>query len=230
MSSPFFGLNIGASALRTAQTLVDITNQNIANANTPGYSRQSAVVTASTPYPTPVMSAGGTPGQLGTGVKISEVNRARDTFVDGQIRGQLTTQGQVDARGAALTQVEAIVNEPSTTGLSSTLSKYWSAWQEVANTPADSAVRANLVQQGTAVADAFHSQITQFTQQQRDLDQQVGLAVTNVNTLANQIAAVNKQVSQVENSGMHANDLRDPARRARGFAEQARQDQRRRVV
>lgn len=209
MSSPFFGLNIGASALRTAQTLVDITNQNIANANTPGYSRQAAVVAASTPYPVPVMSAGGTPGQLGTGVKISEINRARDVFVDSQIRGQLTTQGQVDARGTALTQVEAIVNEPSTTGLSSTLGKYWSAWQEVANTPADAAVRANLVQQGAAVADAFHSQITQFTQQQRDLDQQVGLAVRNVNTLSAQIAAVNKQVAQVENSGMHANDLRD---------------------
>src|SRR5579859_2635216 len=209
MSSPFFGLNIGASALRTAQTLVDITNQNIANANTPGYSRQSAVVSASTPEPMPTLSGSGTPGQLGTGVMINTITRARDTFVDGQIRGQLTTQGEVDARGTALTQVEAIVNEPSTTGLSSTLSKYWSAWQEVANTPADSAVRANLVQQGAAVADAFHGQIAQFTQQQHDLDNQVSLAVSNVNTLANQIAAVNTQISQVETSGMHANDLRD---------------------
>src|SRR5579859_7524674 len=209
MSSPFFGLNIGASALRTAQTLVDITNQNIANANTPGYSRQSATVTASTPYPVPVLSMGGIPGQLGTGVQISAVTRARDAFLDSQIRGQLTTQGQVDAHGDALTQVEAIVNEPSTTGLSSTLSKYWSAWQEVANTPSDSAVRANLIQQGTAVADAFGSQITQFKQQQRDLDQQVGLAVTSVNTISNQIASLNKQVSIVEVSGMRANDLRD---------------------
>jgi flagellar hook-associated protein FlgK len=209
MSSPFFGLNIGASALRTAQTQVDITNQNIANANTPGYSRQSAKVAASAPYPIPVFSAGGVPGQLGTGVQITEVMRARNTFVDYQMRNQLNTQGQVDAHQEALTQVEAIVNEPSSTGLSSTLTKYWSAWHEVANSPADSAVRANLIEQGKAVADAFQSQISQFTQQQRDLDQQVGLAVTSVNTIAGQIAAINHQVSQVENAGMHANDLRD---------------------
>jgi flagellar hook-associated protein 1 FlgK len=209
MTSAFFGLNIGASALRTAQTLVNIANQNIANANTPGYSRQAAVVSATAPYPVPTLSSGGTAGQLGTGVKISEINRARDTFVDFQMRNQLTTQGQVDAHKAALTQVESIVNEPSSTGLSSTLSKYWAAWQEVANTPADSAVRANVVQQGAAVADAFHSQVTQFTQQQRDLDKQVGLAVSSVNTLAGQIAGVNKQIAQVEVAGMHANDLRD---------------------
>jgi flagellar hook-associated protein 1 len=209
MTSPFFGLNIGASALRTAQTLVDITNQNIANANTPGYSRQSATVTASTPYPVPVLSAGGTPGQLGTGVQITSVNRARDTFVDTQIRGQLTTQGQVDAHSAALAQVEAVVNEPSSTGLSSTLTQYWSAWQEVANTPADSSIRANLIQQGAAVADAFQGQVSQFKQQQSDLDKQVGLAVTSVNTLAGQIAAINTQISQVQNSGMQPNDLRD---------------------
>ena len=177
MSSPFFGLNIGASALRTAQTLVDITNQNIANANTPGYSRQAAVVTATTPYPVPVFSAGGTPGQLGTGVQITEINRARDTFVDIRCAASSRRRARWMHAAIALTQVEAIVNEPSTTGLSSTLAKYWSAWQEVANTPADSAVRANLVEQGKAVADVFQSQITQFTQQQRDLDQQVGLAV-----------------------------------------------------
>jgi flagellar hook-associated protein 1 FlgK len=209
MTSPFFGINIGASALRTAQTLVDIANQNIANANTPGYSRQTGKVGAMAPYPVPAFNAGGNPGQLGTGVQITEVNRARDTFIDYQMRNQLNGQGQANARRDALAQVEATVNEPSLTGLNSTLTKYWSAWQEVANSPADSAIRANLVEQGKAVADAFKGQISQFAQQQRDLDQQVGLSVTNVNTLTSQIAALNLQVSQVEVSGMHANDLRD---------------------
>jgi flagellar hook-associated protein 1 FlgK len=209
VTSPFFGLNIGASALRTAQMQVDIANQNIANANTPGYSRQAAKVSATAPFPTPAFNAGGNPGQLGTGVQITEVNRARDTFLDAQMRTQLNAQGQADARSEALSQVEAVVNEPSTTGLSSMLSKYWSSWQEVANSPAESAIRSNLIEQGKALADVFQGQVTQFAQQQRDLDQQVGLTVTSVNTLASQIAAINKQVSQVEVSGMHANDLRD---------------------
>jgi flagellar hook-associated protein 1 len=209
MSSPFFGLNIGSSALRTAQTLVDIANQNIANANTPGFSRQAAVVTAAMAYPVPAFNSSGRPGQLGTGVQITEINRARNTFVDSQMHGQLTLQGQVDARRDALAQVEATINEPSTTGLSSTVTRYWAAWQDVANNPTDSAARTSLVQSGTAVADVFQSTVTQFKQQQQDLDQQVQLGVTSVNTVAKQIASINTQISQVEATGMHANDLRD---------------------
>jgi flagellar hook-associated protein 1 len=209
MSSPFFGLNIASSALRTAQTLVDIANQNIANANTPGYSRQAAVVTASTPYPVPVFNSSGVPGQMGTGVQISEVTRARNTFVDSQMHGQLTLQGQVDAHKDALAQVEATINEPSTTGVSSTVTRYWAAWQDVANNPTDSSARTSLIQSGTAVADVIQSTVTQFKQQQQDLDQQVQLGVTSVNTFAHQIAALNVQISQVEVTGMHANDLRD---------------------
>ena len=216
MSSPFFGLNIGASALRTAQTLVDVTNQNIANANTPGFSRQSAVITASSPYPIPVFSSAGTPGQLGTGVQVTEINRARNTFVDFQMRNQLNTQGQVDAHRDALTQVEAVVNEPSTTGLSSTMTKYWAAWNEVANSPSDAAVRTNLIQQGVAVANGFQSTVAQYKQQQQDLDLQVGFAVTSVNTVAQQIADVNKQISQVENVGHACQRLARPARPAGG--------------
>jgi flagellar hook-associated protein 1 len=209
MSSTFFGLNISSSALRTAQTLVDITNQNIANANTPGYSRQSAIVTASTPFPIPASNAGGAPGQMGTGVQIAQINRARDTFIDTQMHAQLTVQGQVDAKRDALAQVEATVNEPSTTGLSSTMTKYWAAWQEVANSPSDSAVRTNLVEAGKAVAQVFQSTVTQFQAQQTDIDSQVGLGVISINTDASQIAALNTQIAQVENGGMKANDLRD---------------------
>jgi flagellar hook-associated protein FlgK len=209
MTSAFFGLNTSANALRTAQTLVDIANQNIANANTPGYSRQSATVTATTPFPVPASNAGGSVGQLGTGVQIAQVSRARDTFIDTQMHGQLTIQGEVDAKRDALAQVEATINEPSTTGLGSTVTKYWAAWQEVANSPSDSAVRTNLVEAGKAVADVFQSTVTQFKAQQTDIDTQTSLGVTSVNTYASQIAALNTQIAQVENGGMKANDLRD---------------------
>ncbi len=209
MSSPFFGLSIATRSLRTQQTLVDIANQNIANANTPGYSRQSGVVTETTPYPVPVFRQSGQPGQMGTGVQVTEVNRARDTFVDFQMRNQLTSQGRWDARSAALTQIEAVVNEPSTTGLSAQMTKYWSAWQEVANSPADSAVRTNLIEQGKSLADGFQNSVQQLTQQQQDLDKQVGLTITSVNDYAQELASLNKQISQVETGGMKANDLRD---------------------
>jgi flagellar hook-associated protein 1 len=208
VTSPFFGLDIATRALRTQQTLVDITNQNVANANTPGYSRQTADLKASAAYPIPVFNQTGI-GQLGTGVEVTQISRARDTFIDGQVRNQLSSQGRWDARQAALTQLEATVNEPSSTGVSATLTKYFQGWQEVANSPSDASVRASLIQQGQALVDGFHNQYQQFTQQQQDLDSQVGLTVTDINDYAQQIANINKQVSMVETAGMKANDLRD---------------------
>jgi flagellar hook-associated protein 1 FlgK len=212
MTSAFFGLDIASRALRTQQTLVDIANQNIANANTPGFSRQAGVVTQTAAYPLPVFRMGGgsgQAGQLGTGVQVKEVTRARDQFADYQIRGQLSAQGRWDARKDALTQVESIINEPSTTGISSTMGKYFAAWQEVANSPADTAVRANLLQSGEALTDAIRNTSAQLHQQQRDLDSQVELTMSSINDYSTQVANLNVQISQVESTGLKANDLRD---------------------
>jgi flagellar hook-associated protein 1 FlgK len=209
MTSPFFGLDIATRALRTHQTLVDIANQNVANANTPGYSRQSGDVRTTAPFPIPTRSSVGRPGQLGTGVEVASVGRARDGFLDYQMRNQLTAQGNTDVQRDSLRQIESIINEPSPDGLSAVMSKYWKGWQEVANNPSDSPVRANLIEQGKAVAVAFQSNIQQFQKQQRDLDQQVGLTIADVNNYAQQIASINQQVAQVEGGGLKANDLRD---------------------
>src|SRR5215211_1763477 len=105
MSSPFFGLEVGLRALRTMQTLVDITNNNVANADTPGFSRQAGTIRSTEAYPTPTRNAVGKPGQIGTGVEVAAVTRARDTFLDYQIRTQLQIQGRWDTRRETLKQV-----------------------------------------------------------------------------------------------------------------------------
>src|SRR6266511_5876665 len=209
MTSPFFGLDIATRALRANQTLVDIANQNIANANTPGYSRQAAVVKETMPYPIPVFKQSGEPGQLGTGVQVTDVTRTRDSFTDYQYRNQIASQGRWTAKQDTLKQIEAVVNEPSASGVSSLLNKYWNSWQEVANSPSDVSVRANLLEQGRAVADAFKNTAQLYQQQQRDVDVQIRLGVDDVNNYAQQIANLNMQISNVETSGLRANDLRD---------------------
>jgi flagellar hook-associated protein 1 FlgK len=209
MTSPFFGLDLATRALRANQRLVDITNQNIANANTPGYSRQTAVISETLPYPIPVFRQSGEAGQLGTGVEIKEIERARDSFIDYQYRNQVSGKGRWDARNNAMKQVEAVLNEPNASGLGKTLTRYWQAWQEVANSPSDVSVRANLLEQGRAVADAFNNTIRLLEQQQRDMDLQITLGVDDINNYATQIANLNVQISHVESGGMNANDLRD---------------------
>ncbi len=209
MTSPFFGLDVATRALRANQTLVDITNQNIANANTPGYSRQQAVVKETLPYPIPVFKQSGEPGQLGTGVQVTSITRTRDSFTDYQYRNQIAAQGNWTAQQNALKQIEAVVNEPSTSGISSRLNKYWDAWEEVSNSPTDVSVRANLLEQGKAVADAFQNTVQLLQQQQRDVDLQIRLGTDDINNYAHQIANLNAQISNVETTGLHANDLRD---------------------
>src|SRR4029453_15128263 len=135
MTSPFFGLDLATRALRANQTLVDITNQNVANANTPGYSRQSAILSETTPYPTPLFPSRGEAGTLGTGVEVPSISRARDSFTDYQYRNQLSAQGRWNAKQEALQQIEAVVNEPSASGLGTLLTKYWNSWDEVSNSP-----------------------------------------------------------------------------------------------
>jgi flagellar hook-associated protein 1 FlgK len=209
MTSPFFGLDIATRALRSAQSLVDISNQNISNANTPGYSRQTAVIKETAPYPIPVFRQSGQLGQMGTGVEVAEVNRARDTFADYQYRTQVAAQGNWQAQADTLSQVEATINEPSTSGLSSLMTKYFQSWQEVANSPSDVSVRSNMLQQGVALADSFKNTVDQLSQQKSDVDQQIGLSVGDINNYSQQIANLNVQISTVQNSGMQPNDLRD---------------------
>src|SRR5205814_4872268 len=125
------------------------------------------------------------------------------------LRTQIASQGNWEAQSDALRQIEATVNEPSTSGLSSLVTKYFSAWQEVANSASDVSVRSNLLEQGKALADGFKNTVGQFTQQQRDVDGQIALSVKDINNFSTQIANLNVQISMVENSGMKANDLRD---------------------
>lgn len=209
MTSPFFGLDLAMRALQTQQTLLDVTNQNIANANTPGYSRQLASVAPTSPYPIPVFSATGQPGQLGTGVQVTSIDRARDAFVDYQYRNMASSQANWDTQNTTMNQIQAVVNEPSSTGLSSMLTRYWQAWHEVANSPSDVSVRSSMLEQGKALAQSIQSTVQQYQQQQRDVDKQIQLTVQDINNYASQIANLNSQISKVVATGMKANDLMD---------------------
>jgi flagellar hook-associated protein 1 FlgK len=209
MTSAFFGLDLASRALAAQQTLLDVANQNIANANTPGYSRQQAILATTIPYPTPALSAGGQVGQLGTGVHVTDINRARDSFVDYQYRNQAAASANWDTQRTELGQIEAAVNEPSSSGLSSLLNTYWQSWQEVANSPSDISVRGDMLEQGKALAQSFQSTVQQYQQQQHDVDNQIKLAVDDINNYSTQIANLNSQISKVVSVGMQANDLTD---------------------
>ena len=209
MSSPFFGLDVGASGLRAAQQQLDTAAHNVANANTPGYSRQRVRLVESPPYTFPAFNRTGLPGQIGSGVTVASISRVRDTFMDMQAQAQLSLKGQWDTRQEQLSKIEAIFPEPSDSGLGSVISKYWNAWQDVASDPTSTAARTALTEQASSLAMEVNRDSNQLGMVATGIDQQVSQQVATVNDLASQIANLNGQIQRVTVTGENPNDLMD---------------------
>src|SRR5437588_3391081 len=142
----FMGLQTALRGLVAQQAAIDTTGHNIANANTPGYSRESAVLAESTALTIPAFSnVTGAGVQLGTGVDVTTINRIRDQFLDIQYRAQNTATSNASTSTTILDQVQASLAEPSNHGLASQLSAFWNAWSDVANAPQSPAARQTLI-------------------------------------------------------------------------------------
>jgi flagellar hook-associated protein 1 FlgK len=209
MPSAWFGLNTAVSALAAAQTAMDTAAHNTANASTPGYSRQRVRLVASAPFPFPTFNRSGLPGQIGTGVSVASIERARDAFLDIQIRSQGELAGYWDTRRDELSKVESIFPEPSGSGLGDVLSKFWSAWQDVAADPTSMAARAALTEQAATLASRLNRDSGQLTSLTAGINAQLTGGVNEVNDIARQLAALNDQIQRVVVSGNNANDLAD---------------------
>lgn len=209
MRSTFESLETARRALAAQQAALQTTSQNIANANTPGYSRERVNLSTTLPYATPGMNNPVTPGQVGTGVKADTVQRVRQDFLDVQYRDKNTKYGYYGARSDALSQMESILNEPSDAGLSKTIDNFWNSIQDLVNNPKDTGTRSEVLQNGKAVASTFHYLANSLVQVQGNVKAQINTSVKEVNSLAKQINSLNQQISQVEPHGYLANGLYD---------------------
>lgn len=209
-NSPFFGIDVGLTALQAQQRALEVTAHNIANVNTPGYSRQRLDLTASDPYTVPsAMRPGGVPGQVGTGVSQEAIERFHDNFLDGQFRNENSSLGYWDHRAEVLHEIEGVFTEPSDAGIRSVLGKFWDSLQGLANDPSSYAARALVRQAGVAVADAFNHTYRQLTDLRNNLQQAAETKIGEVNVMASQIALLNNQISQAKSVGDNPNDLMD---------------------
>ncbi|MBI3803033.1 MAG: flagellar hook-associated protein FlgK [Nitrospirae bacterium] len=194
--------NIGKLALFANQRALAVTSQNIANLNTPGYSRQEAVLQSTSP-------ANDLPGQIGTGVQVTEIRRVFDQFIQTQLTSEQSTLGRLDVEKGALAQVEAVFNDAQGTGVSQSLSQFFSALHDLANNPQGIAERTALLEQTRSLISQFSTANNQLQQIRKDLNGEIQGVIGEVNSLATQIANLNGQIRQAEVSGQNANDLRD---------------------
>src|SRR4051812_6534072 len=160
--SSFYGLQTSLRGLLAQQRSLDTTGHNIANANTAGYSRQEAVLSASPAYEVQGATVNGSGALLGSGVDVQQYRRVRDEFLDLQYRAQATRTGFESARSEQLDRVETSLAEPSDNGISAQLEKFWNAWSDVANAPSDQAARTALTEQGQTLGESFKTVMDQL--------------------------------------------------------------------
>jgi len=195
-------LDIGKRALMTYRLAMNITGHNVANANTPGFSRQRPILTTTLPIDF-------RPGQLGTGVKVDQIERMRDQFLDIQVRGETSSVGQWEERQKFLGEVETIFNEPSDSSLNNALSDFWNSWQDLANDPENMATRVSVREKAQLLSNTFHRVRSKLRRVQEDINQSIAGKVEDINSLAGRIAKLNGKIVRIEISGENANDLRD---------------------
>ncbi|WLD92975.1 flagellar hook-associated protein FlgK [Alkalihalobacillus sp. AL-G] len=206
--STFHGLETAVRGLRTHQSALRTTGHNIANANTPGYSRQRVNFSQTGAFPAPGRNRPEIPGQIGTGVEAGTIQRIREGFLDIQFRGETTKSGYWTARSEALHKMEEIMNEPSDFGLAKTMDRFWQSLQDLAANPEGSA-RSVVRQRGIALADTFGYLSTSLSSVKNDLENQTMITVKTINSIASQINDINKQISEIEPHGYLPNDLYD---------------------
>lgn len=209
MRSTFHGIEVSKRGLFAQQSALNTTGHNIANANTEGYSRQRVNMQTTTGLPYVGMFASIEPGILGTGVQADSIQRLREEFLDIQYRNEFKRQGYWDARSETLEKVEGIMNEPSDTGLQKVMDQMWQAWQDLAKDPTDTSARAVVRERSKAVADTFNTTYKHLQEVQTDLDNVVNVKAMEINSLGQQIASLNNQISNIVPHGYQPNDLYD---------------------
>lgn len=204
MASIFSTFNTAKSGLTVHQSGINVTSHNIANSSTVGYSRQRAKIQTSRP-----ITLGAEAGQVGTGAQISAIERVRDSFLDYQVRVETAELGKYSTKLDYLSQVEGIFNEPSDTGISTALSDFFDAFQELSKQSTSSSTRVVVTQKTKTLCDLINNTYTKLEKLQENSVESVKNSVKEVNSILEQLTTVNNQIRIASITGDQPNDLMD---------------------
>jgi flagellar hook-associated protein 1 FlgK len=196
--SSFSSIGSLSNALRAFQREMDVTGQNVANVDTPGYSRQrvnlKAEFTSGFPFPT------------GNGVSVASVSRTRDLFLEGRRNEVASDMGRFDAQSQGMSRVEAVVYDPTTAGIGDALDKFFDSWSGLSSNPASTALRNEVLSSAETLASRMRTVSGELSTLRDETQARIGAGVARVNELGATIANLNEQIRR---SGGAANELLD---------------------
>lgn len=198
-----FGLNTAVKGLLASQKSLYITSHNISNTSTEGYTRQVAEQRATNPYNIPGV------GLLGTGTEIYNIQRIRDTYVDYKYWNEKAPAGEWNVKTETLTEIEKLFGEPSKSSFRQYLDDFYKSLEDLSKNPSDSSYREPVRENALALTKHINETAARLISLREDTKYSIEAKVKNINSIANQIASLNKQIYSIELGGYKANDLRD---------------------
>lgn len=197
-------LQIGRSAIVTSQAGLQVAGNNMANAATPGYSRQ--VMRLAPLHGDPI----GRNQFIGRGVDLVQITRQVDTALQGRYRDALAGENAALINQRFLGALESIRNELTDNDVSTLLSEFFNSFSEAANNPQDHAVRSLVIQRGATLAERLVQVRTDTARLRDEIDRDLNVSVTQINGILDRLEQVNAQIVTAEGGGGgQANALRD---------------------
>lgn len=205
MPSQFFGLNIAYTGLTASNAALNTTANNISNTETAGYSRQQVVQTAANALRTFT-----TYGCAGAGVDVIAIERIRDEFYDNKYWATNTNAGQYNMKQYYMRQVEDYFADDETTqGFGTIFNNMMNALAEVKKQSGTLSTKAQFIGFASNLAEYFNGMANNLEQVQKDINSEIKVKVDEINSIASELATLNKQINVIEMSGGAANELRD---------------------
>jgi flagellar hook-associated protein 1 FlgK len=179
-----FGISL--SALQAFQAALAVTSNNVANASTPGYSKESVVLSSAAPQTNGAVS-------VGSGVNVTSITRAFNQATNNQLNSSQSSLGQWTALQTYTSQIDNIVGTTGG-GISTALQSFYSAWSAVANTPTSAATRQALIGKAQSLASSFSGISSQLNGLNNDINSRITADVQQINSIGASISKLNQQI------------------------------------
>ncbi len=195
-------MDASLSAMFASQAGLATTGHNIANANTPGYSRQQVMVVARRPDIMPY-------GALGRGVDIQGIRRLQDDFLLKNLRGQNARLSSYSSTDSTLYELENILGSVDNDHIGTSMTNFFNAWGALAQPPINTSLKQDVVTNAISMVNDFHAVSDSLDELDANLESDISNEITNLNSMLDSVADMNKQIMGAETNGQPANDLRD---------------------
>ncbi|NNC76700.1 MAG: flagellar hook-associated protein FlgK [Woeseiaceae bacterium] len=194
-------LNTSLTGMIAFQRALNVTSNNIANANTPGYSRQVAEFTTR-------LGSGAGNAYVGGGTQVSNIRRIYDQMLGEQLRVSTTSHSRFDTLSTLAGRIDTLLADPDT-GLNTSLQSFFNAVQDLSNDPASIPTRQALLGEANGLAGRFQSLDQRLSALDGEVNQRLNLAVDEINRLSSSIASINDRIAATSAGGLTPPDLLD---------------------